>query len=95
MTRPDRNPRRAYDTEGKELEPLTVERMIALGVGQITAYCEAGGCDHSADMPAARFALTMPVPDVSLLLKCSACGSRRIKTVPAWHTNPRMTKPGA
>jgi hypothetical protein len=73
---------------------MRLSGMRALGVSAIIAYCEAQGFDHEATVDVSALSDEMPVPDVALKLRCSACGGRRIKTVPAWHTNPRMTKPG-
>jgi hypothetical protein len=95
VTRPGRNPRRAYDAEGNEIPPMLLSGMRALGVSAIIAYCEAQGCDHEATVDVSPLPDDMPVPDVALKLRCSACGRKQIKTVPAWHTNPRMTKPGS
>ncbi len=94
MTRPGRNPRRAYDAEGNELVPMSLGTLRQRGVTVVMAYCEAHGCEHEAELDVSALPDDLPVPDVSLRLRCSACGSRRIKTVPAWPTNPRMTKPG-
>ncbi len=95
MTKPGQNPRRAYDAEGNEFEPMTLADMRRHGVGIVSAWCETINCGHHAKIDVSALPDDLPVPDVSLKLRCSAYGGRRIKTVPAWHTNPKMTKPGA
>jgi hypothetical protein len=63
----NRNPRRAYDEQGRELQPITVGWMRKQGMRSVAAYCEE-----------------LPVPDISLKLRCSLCGSRSIHTRPDW-----------
>ena len=41
-----RNPRRAYDREGHEIEPMTLGNMRQHGVRSVDATCEA--CGHEA-----------------------------------------------
>jgi hypothetical protein len=80
-----RNLRRAYDKDGNEIAPMPLSNMRGLGTRAVLASWEA--CSHEAIVPADRFPDELPVPDVGLRLRCSACGSRQIKTVPYW----RMT----
>jgi hypothetical protein len=68
--------------------------MRALGVSAIMAYCEAQGCGHEAAVDASPLADDLPVPDVALKLRCSACGGRQIKTVPAWHVRRQGMRSG-
>ena len=42
-----RNPRRAYDQDGRELKPMTALNAKAHGARGITAHC---ACDHEAVM---------------------------------------------
>ena len=85
MTRPGRNPRRAYDHEGREIPPMTLASMRARGVTHVFAACEAHGCGHEGTVDVSSLPDELPVPDVALRMRCSACGRKRIKTVPAWH----------
>ena len=45
-----RNPRRAYDEHGREIEPMTLADMRGLGVRSINATCE--DCRHAATLNA-------------------------------------------
>jgi len=80
MTKPPRNPRRAYDGPGNEIPPMTLANMRAHGVRSIDAFRQAIGCGHASTLNADG----LPVPDVSLRLRCSKCGSRSIHTRPNW-----------
>jgi hypothetical protein len=79
-----RNPRRAYDEHGAEIAPMTLGTMREHGVRSIDAYCEAIGCGHSSTLNVDHLPDDLPVPDVSLRLRCSKCGSRSIHTRPNW-----------
>jgi hypothetical protein len=76
---PPRNPRRAYDVDGKEIPPVTVGQSIADGYRTVMAYCEAYNCGHGAEVPLQGWSPDLPVPDMALRLQCSKCGSRRIR----------------
>lgn len=77
-----RNPRRAYDREGREIQPMTLANMRSLGARSVLASCEK--CHHEATMPVDELPGELPVPDVALRLRCSRCGAKAIKTVPGW-----------
>jgi hypothetical protein len=77
-----RNPRRAYDREGQEIEPMTVGNMRQHGIRSVDATCEA--CKHEAAVNVDRLADHIYVPDVALTLRCSACGSKKIAVRPNW-----------
>jgi hypothetical protein len=74
-----RNPRRAYDADGNEIPPVTVGRSLADGYSTVMAYCEAHNCGHGAEVPLKNWSSDLPVPDMALRLRCSKCGSRRIR----------------
>jgi hypothetical protein len=74
-----RNPRRAYDANGNEIPPVTVGRSLADGYRTVMAYCEAYNCSHGAEVPLKGWPADLPVPDMALKLRCSQCGSRRIR----------------
>ncbi len=76
--KPGRNPQRAYDNDGKILPPATVATTRAHGMTSITAACHAAGCHRSADVSLDGFPNDMAIPDIAPLLKCSACGGKRI-----------------
>ena len=84
-----RNPRRAYDRDGRELEPMTLANLRRHGVRSVDAACEA--CGHEASVNVDAFPDAAYVPDVALRLRCSSCGSRRINTRPDWR---EMNAPG-
>jgi len=80
----NRNPRRAYDGQGNEIPPMTLGNMREHGIRTVDAYCEATGCGHMAVLNVDALPDELPVPDVSLRLRCSRCGSRKIHTRPNW-----------
>ena len=84
MTRPPRNPRRAYDHDGREIPPMTLGNMREHGVRTVVAHCQQPNCSHSASIDVDALPDRFPVPDVALRLRCSRCGSRNVKTQPAW-----------
>jgi hypothetical protein len=75
-----RNPRRAYDSEGREIEPMPLANMREQGVRSVDATCE--DCRREATVNVDSLPDETPVPDVALRLRCSACGSKRIVTRP-------------
>ena len=77
-----KNPRRAYDREGREIEPMTLGNMREHGVGAVDATCEA--CKHEAVVNVDRLPDMVYVPDVALRLRCLACGSKKITVRPSW-----------
>jgi hypothetical protein len=79
-----RNRRRAYDGNGSEISPLTLGNMRDHGARSIDAYREAIGCGHASTFHVDGLPGEFPIPDVSLRLRCSKCGSRSIYTRPAW-----------
>lgn len=77
-------PRRARDGSGADIPPMTLGNMRALGIRRIDAYCEAPQCWHSAVVDVDHLPDDLPVPNVALRLRCSACGSKRVQTRPDW-----------
>jgi hypothetical protein len=75
--KPGRNPRRAYEADGREIEPPTVGSEMAKGFRTVTAFCEAAGCGRNAPVELAAFPPSLPIPDIALRLRCTACGDRR------------------
>lgn len=76
-----RNPRRAYDANGNEIPPVTVGQSLAEGDRTVMAYCEGYDCSHGAEVPLQGWPADLPVPDMPLKLRCSKCGSRRIRVM--------------
>ena len=76
---PPRNRRRAYDADGNEIPPVTVGQSLADGYRTVMAYCDAASCGHGAQVPLQGWPSDLPVPDMALKLRCSQCGSRRIR----------------
>lgn len=74
-----RNPRRAYDGKGNEIPPATVASTRALGMSTVRAFCEAQNCYHGAVIRLDAWAEEMAIPDMALRLRCSQCGSRKIR----------------
>jgi hypothetical protein len=58
--------------------------MRAHGIRSIDAYCQAIGCGHAATVAVDGLPDDLPVPDVSLRLRCSKCGRRTVHTRPNW-----------
>lgn len=79
-----RNPRRAYDGQGREIPPMTLGNMRAHEIRSVDAFCEAIGCGHASTLNVDGLPDELAVPDVSLRLRCSNCGSRSIHTRPNW-----------
>ncbi len=44
----------------------------------ITATCHTPGCHRSTDVSLDGFSADIPIPDIAPLLKCWACGGKRI-----------------
>ncbi len=84
MTNPPGNPRRAYDAEGREIEPMTLANMREHGVRSVEASCQEIGCGNEGSINVDHLADDLPVPDVALRLWCSRCGSRNVTTIPDW-----------
>lgn len=72
-----RNPRRAYDRDGREIQPATVASQLALGRRQIEIYCNACG-RHRHGIDISALPPETPIPDVCLRYVCSRCGSKNL-----------------
>lgn len=63
---------------------ITLAEAKASKFDVLVIYCEAKGCDHSAEMPltdaVARWGETTRLDEVTL--RCSQCGSRNIEVRP-------------
>ena len=81
------NPRRAYDKDGNEIEPATVASTRAHGYRTVVAFCDP--CGHDAVVSLDLFPDDLPIPDIALKVRCSACGSKRIMV----HINVSETSP--
>ena len=71
-----RNPRRAYDADGREWTPGTVANAQKNG-----ARC---ACNHEAFLPFTRLHPAWFVPDIALRLRCSACSGKWGPAYPDW-----------
>ena len=81
MNRLGRNPRRAYDSKGREIAPMSLANMReVLHARMVAAECR--DCLHDATVNVDSLPGEVPVPDVALRLRCSACGSKHIVTRP-------------
>ncbi|MBX9589621.1 MAG: hypothetical protein K2X43_09965 [Hyphomonadaceae bacterium] len=76
-----RNPRRAYDREGREIQPPTIGQLRQEGDTTAAVYCHARGCHQSATISTDRFPADLPFPDIGLRLRCSVCGSREVSVM--------------
>ena len=88
VPRHHRNPRRAYEADGREITPADIRNIRENGATALTATC---ACGHEAEVPLDRFSPETFVPDAGLRLRCSACGRRGVATVPVWR---KMFVPG-
>ena len=53
--------------------------MRALGMTTVASFCEAQGCGHDAVISLEGWPKATPIPDIALRLRCSECGSRKIR----------------
>jgi hypothetical protein len=99
MTKPDRSWRAAIELNRLEeparlgLDPhagrgVDEANMRQNGVRSVEAICET--CQHEAVVNRDAMPASLPVPDVALWLKYSACGSKQITTRPNWTERPRV-----
>ena len=92
MTRLGRNPRRAYDKDGREIEPMMLDNMaVSLHSSEVWAECQA--CKREVRVDVGWLPGSTPVPDVALRLRCSACDSRDIVTRPRLPPSPYVAAP--
>ena len=63
---------------------MSLGNMREHGVRSVLAICQESSCGHSGSINVDDLPDDFPVPDVSLRLRCSACGSRSVKTIPYW-----------
>ena len=72
------NPRRAYDSEGRELQPATVRSMRAAGYTQAAVWCE--DCVRHAEVSLEGLPEDLPIPDICLRYRCSVCGGKNLSS---------------
>ncbi|MBY0296829.1 MAG: hypothetical protein K2X71_12440 [Methylobacterium sp.] len=73
-----RNPRRAYDREGREIAPPTIGSLREQGETTAAVFCHARDCGHHAVISTDRFPAELPFPDIALHLRCSGCCAREV-----------------
>lgn len=72
-----RNPRRAYDKDGKEIRPATVGSHLALGLRHAEIFCN--DCKHCrSGIDVSSLPPETPFPDICLRYVCSRCGSKNL-----------------
>ena len=59
---------------------MTLGNMREHGVGSVAAHCQELRCGRSGSVNVDHLLDELPVPDLALHLRCSACGSRNVKT---------------
>lgn len=74
-----RNPRRAYDEQGREITPPTVGD--ARVEGETTAAVTCHSCRRHAVISTDRFPGWLPFPDMALRFRCSGCGGRNVSVM--------------
>jgi hypothetical protein len=73
----NRNPRRVYDKDGREVRPATVASQAAQGLRCVEIFCN--DCNHYrsgidvGDLPGET-----AIPDICLRYVCSQCGSKNL-----------------
>ncbi|WP_018260908.1 hypothetical protein [Methylobacterium sp. WSM2598] len=74
-----RNPRRAYDEQGRAIPPPTIG-WIRSEEGDRTAFVHANAtqCGHEAVISTDCFPDSLPFPDIALHPRCSACGAKSV-----------------
>lgn len=75
-----RNPRRAYDVEGREITPATVGSERAAGVREAEIWCS--DCHHHAEFSTDAMPAELAIPDICLRPQCSACDGRNLTSRP-------------
>jgi hypothetical protein len=81
MSKAPRNPRREYNEVGSEIPPAKVAATRAQDMKTVAAFCEAIRCSHDATILLDNRPDQIPIPDMTLKLRCSRCGSRSIKVM--------------
>jgi hypothetical protein len=69
-----RNQRRACSVDGSEIPPIDLVNMREHGVRSVEAKCEA--CEHEAIVNGDALPADLPVPEVTLRLRCSDAASK-------------------
>ena len=87
-----RNPRRAYNQDGREITPVTIASLRSEGVTVVTAYCEELGCGHQAKVDVSSWSGEIYVPDIGLRLRCSKCGARARSRIMPDHRDWRESR---
>jgi hypothetical protein len=59
---------------------MSLRNMREHGVRSGLATCQESSCGHAGSINVDDPPDNFPVPDLSLHLRCSACGSRKVKT---------------
>lgn len=76
--------RRALDSSGQPIPPMTLANMRSLGISSVDAICGETLCGHSGRLDVDALPDDSPVPDMALRLRCSRCGSKAVSTRPTW-----------
>jgi hypothetical protein len=63
---------------------MSLRNMREHGVRSVLGICQEASRGHSASLNVDELPDDFPVHNVSLRLRCSACGSRNVKTQPDW-----------
>ena len=61
---------------------MTVANTLENGVRSVLAICAKS--QHEGVLDVERWPADIPVPDVGLKLRCSACGGRDVESRPNW-----------
>src|SRR5215210_8068447 len=90
MTRPPRNPHRAYDHDGREIPPMSLGNMREHGVRDVPTMCQQASYGHLGSINVDHLPDSFPVPDVSLrLVRCAVPERRDAARLESWRMGLR------
>ncbi len=67
------------------IPPMTLANMREHSVRPAKAECQEIDCGHKGSINVDYLPGDFHMPDVALRLRCSACGSKNVKTIPDRH----------
>lgn len=71
-----RNPRRAYEKDGRMIQPATVGSQRALGLHRAEIWCH--DCVKYREVTTDDLPAELPIPDICLAHICHLCGGRNL-----------------
>lgn len=68
--------RRAYDAEGRPVQPATVGSEMGQGYRLAEVWCEP--CCRHVEVDISGLPTDLAIPDIALRYRCSVCGGRHL-----------------